>query len=105
MFIIPALICSAISIGWKARLLAKNFAARAADLSTSDLPVQRSSHVRLDFNFVMRYRLHIQQTQNKKAWQENQYRRYTAYAYIMLAAAEVCFCVLAGLGLSERVLD
>ena len=93
MFIIPALICSAISIGWKARLLAKKFAARTADLDAKP-SMREFLHGRLSLHmFVERYKLHVERTRHITASEDNQYRKYEAYAYILLAATEVRLCV------------
>ena len=73
MFIVPALICSVISMGIKLRLLAKNIAARRADLSTHTWSSQRSSLGGLDFcMLVERFKLHTEQKQILRAQALNQ---------------------------------
>ena len=66
VFMIPALICSAISIGMKARLLAKNINARRADLDEDNLPSPQLPHSGLESE-LEQFQLHAEQRQVMEA--------------------------------------
>ncbi len=94
IFLVPALLCSAASLGMKATLVIKRVAQRRGALKpsrpTASLSNDAVSTRRLGFRFLAeRFVLHRDKERHGDEWSAATADRYEAYSYLLLVVAEV----------------